>query len=417
MVAGGIKLGQHKGLILYALLNFILIFLTNRVSDLPVLLANWESKAQKLLEFSFPEDNFYPPGSAILLAPFLWLGPEYKYVVFIYFVATSCLYYVICDYLFQKSKQKFIALMAFSGNPYLLWLVNSSQDTLFEMFLLFSFIAVLLKQKIGLSLLPLYLLCLTRPSYWVLFLVVPVAWWLLKREKKYLMLVPICFLIGTLGINNIAFSQASLATEGPLTFQFSHHKLYYLAMPKFDMDVFLSKGGNMNPDKVIANSDRFSSISDIHTRAALISIIENPKSLALNTLQKLDSYFFANQKTPQLSGEYYIDSDQSSIIIGEERLTWPLILGHWFYFIYRSALFILFMSGLTLFIAHREIRKSVREIYFMLLLPYLAGSVSGIMFYTETRFKIVSEVLTVLASLLVYVSFSRVRDERDSISK
>ena len=44
--------------IYYALINLLFIITINKVSDLPVLLGNWEEKAQLIANFKYPEDNF-----------------------------------------------------------------------------------------------------------------------------------------------------------------------------------------------------------------------------------------------------------------------------------------------------------------------------------------------------------------------
>ena len=43
----------------YAFINLLLIITVNKVSDLPVLLGNWEEKAQLIANFKNPEDNFF----------------------------------------------------------------------------------------------------------------------------------------------------------------------------------------------------------------------------------------------------------------------------------------------------------------------------------------------------------------------
>ena len=54
----------------YGLINFLAIVTVNQLSDLPVWIGNWESKAILLTSFQNPQSNFYPPGGAILLSPF-----------------------------------------------------------------------------------------------------------------------------------------------------------------------------------------------------------------------------------------------------------------------------------------------------------------------------------------------------------
>ena len=396
-------------MLLYGAVNFLAIFLINRLSDLPVLLGNWEAKAIALSQFHFPGDNFYPPGSAILLVPFLWLKPHYEWVVFFYFVIASLIYFSICHKLIENQKLRLIALGALTGNPYLLWTCNSGQDTVFELFLLLSFGALLLRKRPGIALFPLYLLCLTRPAYWSLLLLFPIIVFIRakqereERPKSVFIVAPFAALAMTMVLNIAAFGAANLATESGLTAHFSHNKYYYLSMPKFDMDVFLSKGGNMDPALVLTNSTKFKEVKDLELRAALVSIVENPKSFSLNTLQKVDSYFFAVQKTPQLPGSYYLSKDQKSIIIENERLSWVLLLGNAAYFVYRSLLLISGIMALTIFFFYfrkRKLKLPNNVGYF--LLPFFLGAIPGVIYYTESRFKIVSELLLVPLILVVF---------------
>jgi len=390
-------------LIYYTLINLILIITINKVSDLPVLLGNWEKKAQLIANFKNPGDNFYPPGGAILLVPFLWSKPNYEIAIYFYFTLASIIYYLICKRLITNKLFLVFALSAFTFNPYLIWLANSSQDTIFELFLLISGSALLLKRNYFLSFLPFYLLCLTRPAYWPFLLLLPFTINLLRTKSsenpkisKKILIVPILFLIGTFGINQIVFKNPALASEAGLTAHFAHNQFFYLAMPKFDPDVFLSTDGNMSTDKIINDSTKFTNIKNLEFRAAMINLFENPKSFFLNSVQKIDTYFFAVQKNPQLSGEYYLSQDGKSITIGEARESWPLIIGSILYFIYRSFLLVFSISALTLLVVSPKNRRDLSENPIILFcLPFFLGSVAGILFYSETRFKIVSELLLV----------------------
>ena len=408
--------GFRVGPAMYGALNLVIILVVNKISDLPVWVKNWEGKATQIASFQLPTDNFYPPGASILLAPFLWNDPNFEIAVFFYFVAASMIYFMICSELLANQALRRLALVAFTFNPYLVWLSNSSQDTVFELFLLLCGAALIVKRRYVLSFLPLYLLCLTRPAYWVFLLLLPLV---LRRMRVgniknraiswNQMLIPYSFLLLTFSLNQIAFSSPSLAHEGGLTAHFSHNKYFYLSMPKFDMDVFLSTGGNMNPENEIGSSDRFNEIKDLHLRSALISIVENPKNLALNTLQKLDSYVFAVQKNPQLPGEYFLSSDKRSIVIGDERLTWTLILGNIAYFFYRATLLILLIASVTLFVISPQLRKYLRgQPAVLLAMPFICGLVPGLLFYTESRFKVVSELLLVPLVLMTLTQFRKI---------
>ena len=389
-------------LISYLALNFILLLAVHSLTDLPIRLSNWEAKAEAFAHLTIPNDNFYPPGSSLLLIPFLWSGPDYFLAIAFYFLAASTLYFFICDFLVKRQQIKIVALLALSFNPYLLWLVETSQDTVFELFLLLSVAALLLRRNYWLSLMPLYLLCLTRPAYWTLLLLLPFLIRYIsgksavKNRRSWFLAAPAIALMGTLTINTFAFGSSALATESGLTAHFSHNKYYYLSMPKFDMDFFLSQGGNMDPEKVLASSERFMSIKDKELRAALISIVENPKSVVMNTMQKVDSYFFAVQKNPQLSGFYYLSEDQKTIIIKDERLTWTLILGNALYFLYRSVLLIAVIVAITLYLTlvRRKVRAEDKN-PLVLLSPYFVGVIPGVLYYTESRFKIVAELLLI----------------------
>ena len=405
----------------YGALNLLAIILVNRASDLPILLGNWEKKATALSQLNFPGDNFYPPGSAILLVPFLWAKPNYEIAVYFYFTAASLIYFLICNRVLQHHKFRLIALAALPLNPYLLWTCNSGQDTVFELFLLLSFGALLIKDKVLLSLAPLYLLCLVRPAYWSLLFIFPILFVArsLKRKDQRVKMrfasIPFAALAMTMTLNVAAFGAPNLATESGLAVLFSHNKYYYLSMPKFDMDVFLSTGGNMDPARVLGNSHKFQSIKDLELRAGLVSIFDNPKSVFLNSIQKVDSYFFAVQKTPQLTGSYYLSEDQKSIVIENERLSWILILGNAFYFIYRSLLLVLGIAALTLYLTYfRRNKINLHKNVAFLLLPYLSGAISGILFYTESRFKVVSELLLVPLIIVVFHQY-RVTTKRLSI--
>jgi hypothetical protein len=389
--------------IYYGVFNLLIIMAINQIADLPVWLSNWEEKAQLIANFKNPQNNFYPPGGAILLIPFLWLKPNYEIAVYFYYTVASIIYYLICKKLIINKFLFVFTLCAFLFNPYLVWLANSSQDTIFELFLVLSGAALILRRNFLLSFLPLYLLCLTRPAYWPFLLLLPfiIKLFGIKNIKNYyvskqLLLVPILFLVTTFGINQLMFKSPALAGEAGLTAHFAHNKFFYLAMPKFDLDVFLSTGGNMETDEIISSSAKFIGIENDEFRAALINLSENPKNFLLNSVQKIDTYFFAVQKNPQLSGEYYLSKDRKSIVIGAARESWPLVIGSILYFIYRSLLLVFSISALTLLVVSPKIRRElIKDPVILFCLPFLLGSIAGILFYSETRFKIVSELILV----------------------
>ena len=389
----------------YLFICLVPLLIVNKVSDLPIWIGNGEAKAREILNLQIPVDNFYPIGKALMLLPFVWLSPNYFPAIVLYFVASSAIYFLICQKI-SSFWPRLIALAALPANPYLVWLCYSSQDTIFELFLLLALVYSAINKGFYLFIISGFLLCLTRPSYWVVF--IGIAFFLAlsekklqeKKQKKYFLvflLLPI-----NMFFNLYAYGSSSLAGESGITAYFSYNKYLYLALPKLDMDVFLSTKGHVE--------DYGSHSSAEYTQMAIKSIKENPKEVLLATMQKFDSYIFDVQKVPHLPGEYYLSKDATSIIIGNQRLTWPLVLGNLFYEVYRSLLLIGLLLSVGMLFAYRKLR--IKAIYpqnalWLLTLPWLLGLIPGLAFYTETRFKIVSELLLIPFICLVLGSVSK----------
>lgn len=377
----------------YILVCLIPLFIVNQVSDLPVWIGNGEAKAREILNLQIPADNFYPIGKALMLLPFVWLSPNYFPVIVLYFVASSTIYFLICQKI-SSFWPRLIALAALPANPYLVWLCYSSQDTIFELFLLLALVYSAINKRFYLFIISGFLLCLTRPSYWVAFigiaLLLSVSGKKLKERnwKKFFfvfLLIPINMIF-----NLYSYGSSSLAGESGITAEFSYNKFLYLALPKFDMDVFLST----NSKDVISGSHQNDGLLQI----VINSVKNNPKEVLLANMQKFDSYIFDVQKVPHLPGEYYLSVDEKSIIIGNERLTWPLVLGNFLYEVYRSLLLTGLIASIGALFVYRKLRIKIEALgnfLWLLSLPWLLGLIPGLLFYTETRFKIVSELLLV----------------------
>jgi hypothetical protein len=171
------------------------------------------------------------------------------------------------------------------------------------------------------------------------------------------------------------------------------------------MDVFLSKGGHMEVNE--SKYDTEAQTNEIYTQKALASIKENPKETVLGLLQKLDSYIFDIQKIPHLPGEYFLSPDASEIVIGDQRLEWKFVIGNLIYAVNRALLvFLLFPALLIFYIGVRK--KVFLQLNYktaVLTFPWIFGLIPGLMFYTETRFKIISELILVPFICLVFTQF------------
>jgi len=392
--------------ILFMLISFIPLLVISQLSDLPTSLGNWAAKTHEILNLEIPSSNFYPAGSAIMLLPFIWNGPNYLIAILFYYLGGSFFYWKICSSIKSK-KIRYLSLAALPINPYLIWLCYSSQDTVFEFFLLTVTIYSALKYR-SLSFIILgFVLCLTRPSYWILYITLGVFLQLTNKTKvrlKYVFLVPLIMLPINISYNILNYKTTSIANEAGLTAYFSYNKYYYLAHPKYDMDVFLSHEGHMSIDS--SSNLNESELNKLYLNKAISSIKANPKETLLGTIQKLDSYIFDIQKIPHLPGEYYLSADAKSIVIGDQRLDWKFVIGNLIYALERMFLLIFLIPAI--FIAIMGFRKKYfikKNInYIVLAFPWLLGIVPGVIFYTETRFKIVSELLLVPFMAFIFTS-------------
>jgi hypothetical protein len=388
------------------------------VSDLQVWLGNWADKSRQILDLKTPTSNFYGPGGAILLIPFLWNAPNFLVPVYFYFVL-GCLGYFQLTRVISDKRFRVAALLVVPANPYLIWLCHSSQDTVFEFALLTWSIYFLTKKKwISYSAIT-FLLAETRAGYWTMFLglgLILLTLDLYKRRRLMLrryLAVPLLFVTALLNLN--LYGSPSPALEGGITAYFSHSKYLYLSLPKMDMDVFLAGENGIFSKEFgpnIPNDADEVELNSIYQKAALESIRANPKQVILATMQKFESYIFGVQKVPNLPGEYVLDIKNKRIDIGDERLAWSLVAGNFVYEVYRSALVLLGLIGAGMLLA---LRRFNREIYtkiklpMELVIPWTFGLIPALLLYTETRFKVVSETLLFLFVLWIWSTLSSLR--------
>jgi len=395
---------SDKSMILYGLVCTCIALIASRFLDLPPLIGNWEDKAWSILNFNLT-DNFYPPGGALALIPFLWSGPNFWPALYFYYGLSAMVYFEICKVVPSK-KFRIIALLALPANTYLTWLCLTSADQVIELLTLLLFGLFAIHKRFKLALLFGFMLCFTRPAYWVAFILII---FLLAREKEnfeskqsnYLRRgAAIWVLFAVLAFNNLVFGSTNLSTSSSDTIFYSHQKFHYLSLPKFDMDILLKNGPSTNPEVVANNSGRLSFIDDYKVRAALVSILDNPQRFIFAQIQKIDSYFFPIQKIPNLPGQYELAEDEKSILIGDERLTWPLTMGYIIFALYRAIWMLLFAGTLVWLGLLIFSRGNFNRAEKYLLIPYLVGIVPGFLYYVETRFKICSELLAIPLHLI-----------------
>ena len=414
----------NKFMFIYGVLCTIVALIASQFLDLPPLIGNWEKKAWSILEFNLT-DNYYPPGAALALIPFLWSGPDFWPALYFYYALSSMTYFEIWKFVPNK-KFRIAALAALPANTYLTWLCLTSADQVVELLTLLLFGLFALRKRFALALLFGFLLSFTRPAYWVVFILII---FLMAREKRNSESKPrnylrqgaaVWVLFAVLAFNKVVFGSVNLASSSGDTIYFSHQKFHYLSLPKFDMDVLLKNGPSTKPEVVADSSDRLNFIEDYKTRAAFISILENPQRFLFAQMQKVDSYFFPIQKIPHLPGQYELAEDEKSILIGDERLTWSLTIGYIIFAMYRAIWMLLFAGTLVWLGLLIFSRGNFNRAEKYLLLPYLAGIVPGFLYYVETRFKICSELLAIPLHLIALHSLKELAKSmklRSSVSR
>lgn len=383
------------------------LVLINSLSDLPTALENWTTKVDQITSLQIPSDNFYGPGAAIMLVPFSWVGESFFAANIVYSFFGAYFYAKIVGKIGHKILRR-IAYLGLFSNVYLIWLINSSQDTVFEFFLLMLASYCWISNKYLIGSISLFVLSLTRSAYWLLFLCLAIFEVLkfLKRRKldfKKILAFPLLLLVAV--FNYLNYGSPSPALEGGITAYFSYTQYHYLALPKMDMDVFLSGPNGAFSDRFGQNRNSNLTPTEENrefTSAAIRSIQSNPKETILGWLQKFDSYIFSGQKIPHLPGSYVLNLENRAIEIGDERLSWFLVIGNFLFLLWRSSIFLagLIAIGIWLTIRDQEDYPGVKLTF--LALPWLVGFIPGVLFYTETRFKIVSELLVLPLIVEIY---------------
>jgi hypothetical protein len=397
-------LRSNRNLILYLILLISELAIVRALSDLNPGTQNWVGKAQQIMQLQIPIDNFYGPGAAIMMIPFSFITGTAYAANFFYLVIGAFAYFKLSQSVANPILRR-LALLALPANFYLIWLIDSSQDTVFEFCLLTWSTYFLVKKRFGWFFATTFLLCETRAGYWVFFLGISICLFAMEylRSKKFFWrkLIAVYLLLFTSTFNFVNYGSASPALEGGLTAYFSYTKYHYLALPKMDMDVFLSGPQGafaVNHGPRIPNGSTPAEVNAIYQRAAIDSALTNKKETLLGWMQKFDSYIFDVQKVPHLPGAYVLNQDEMTIQIVDQRLSWQLVVGNLLYEIYRSLLLgagliaVGLLIGSTFFDAGRIKRDSQ---LLVLATPFIFGIAPGLLIYTETRFKIVSELLLV----------------------
>jgi hypothetical protein len=408
MINTVIKSMQNKKItpILLGAVAVLELLFINELSDLRPFLSNWENKSREILNLSAPSDNLYGPGAAILLIPFIWNSPTFFAANLFYIFIGTIFYCKICQNI-NTTKYRHVAYLSLLFNPYLFWLCHSSQDTVLEFALLMVSIYFIISNKFFLFCIATLILSETRSQYWVFFLVASTIKIVIslkeKTKVKKVFYLPFVFLLGVMAFNQSNYGSTSITLFAGETLELGQSKYFYIAHPKFDADVMLGLASQTDTYRSTRAPENFTPAqkNKYYTDQAFLSIKENPKQAILNLMQRIDSYIFISQKVPNSPGKFILNKEGNQISIIDERLSWSLILGSLFYQLWRGLMLILLISSIAILlyeITTNKYRIKTSDIW--LLLPWATTFFVIILFYMETRYKIVPELLLPVFSLL-----------------
>jgi hypothetical protein len=365
---------------------------------------NWIDKALAILNFNAPADNYYPPGSGLLITPFVHFPNVSLLSTFFWANIGFIFYFLICKFIMSRL-WNFVALSTFLINVYLFWNFKSSQDTVFEFAFVMISLYFLIRKNWHIAFLSLFLLFQIRSGYLLLFVLV-LGILLIKRKyfglNKRTLIFPVSLLLLSVFFNQFVYGVVSPSNTSGQTIYFGQNKYFYLGHPNFDIDTFLSKEGHMTPEG-FTNEElwdkNLKEIDDIFLAEALRDIRNNPQVLIQNTLTKIDNLFFNLQKVPNLPGQHWLSNDANSIVVDKYSLDLKYALGNLIYFLYRVISVLLIIYALSIYFYFRRFINKGDYLYSLwLLLPFISWVPLCLIFYEDTRFRIVPETLFIPAS-------------------
>ena len=397
--------GQLVKLIIYLFVNNSLMAIVWKVNIQLPAAGGWLFKSEELLKFNLPSNNYYPPGSALLLIPFAKLENSAIYATFFYMNIGLIFFYLICN----EIKSQFLSIIALSTlsiNVYLFWLMKGSQDTVYEFAFVMISTFLLIKNYWKLSFMSLFMLFQIRSGYVILFCIVSVLLFIKYKSYNFsrkLILIPLILFIVSASVNLLNYGTTAPSNTSGQTLYFGQNKYFYLASPLYDVDVFLAQDGHMDvpgyKNEDLGSLD-YNKIDELFLIQAIKQLKENPASLIQNTISKVDNLFFNFQKIPNLPGKYWLSRDGSTINIDQsQNLTLKYAIGNLLYFLYRviSVLFIIYALSLLIFFRKKINIKNIEYIIWSLL-PFVSWVPLSLVYYNDTRFRIVPECLIIPAA-------------------
>jgi hypothetical protein len=381
--------------IIWNLVFLIFLIISHKTNPNPQLLDNWLKYSKEILSGHIPSDNWYGPSAGILMLPFVWVKDVFFVTVF-YSLLGANIFWEITKSI-ERVIYRGLTRVLLLSNIYLFRLLDSSGDTVFEFFLLNCFCLAIIRRKwfffhfFGIFLGEL------RSTYWIIYIGISLVYFLAKKiefRKRNHFLFGIPAFISVILLNGFFYGVYSTAGEGGYTAYFTNNKYSYMTGNSFMVDHFAMGG----PGPMDTRCDNTQTCSDHELFIKTIKEnLRNPEAFGFNLLQKTSIYFFEPQKVPRIPGKFTLNTEKSVIEIGQQRLTTLNFIASFQYFVYRSLILILFWSLMALCVFNRKLFFLLlkQNSLFPLLLPWLFGSITGILFVAETRLWIVMELMMI----------------------
>lgn len=355
----------------------------------------WSDKIGDLLAFEMPRSNFYPPGAALLTAPFAAIGVHPLAITFFYFNIGAVFYALLCRR--AAGSARVLGLVFLPCNIYFFWLLKSTHDVVFEWALLMPTLYWAVAAR-PLPFAAAAAVCsLVRPTDAVACLVL--ALWMARAGGTRTWLLTPAFLAALALVNHLTYGSPAPALNGGYNIRIGNDPAYEVGHPRFDIDGFFEAENNPRTavERRADGTPRPEAEVDAALRArGLADLASEPARSAYAVVMKAHLWLFNFEKVPNLSRKAHLAADRRSIVLagGQGAASY---LGAVAYMLYKLPYNLLLMSALAVLLASPRATAAGRPV--LLLLPLFATLPVAALTFPDTRFKIVYEVAALPGAL------------------
>lgn len=366
----------------------------------------WHSGSQWSQTHQFLTGAAYPPGIPLFFAAAESLvGPltatSALFLHAVLFLGGGLVWWRVLGAWIERPLWRWGTFLFSLANPYFLWLVLTSKDTVFEWVAIVSFFWALTsftrlpEKALGKSVCLLVLLIvlfafgmLARTALVPIFLALLFAAILFasayRRQLGAALLCCLGLVGGFLGYQRAVYDYTGLTSTFGYNFYLGQHPLYEYTHPQYDIDVFLAPVvASLVPDPYSVTGDR------VLRHLAMEELKKDPiRSLAL-AVRKTIWHWGNAEKIPNLSANaVLLEEIGDYFVVKSDRIrSVPSLL----YSLYKVVYLPLFIIALFFWMQ----RRTRRDPAILFLVPLIALWPVVVLTFPDTRFKIVGEVVAV----------------------